>query len=100
MLVIRIKIGQAQGREIKLKTGQVKQVAEQVGYIDVDDEVRKFRIPVDVANGQKPYEPGLYVLSASSFEVGQFRDLGINRYELRLMPLADAAQFLRSPKAA
>lgn len=95
MLVVRIKVGQAQGREIRLKTGEVKKLADQVGYIEFDDEVRKIRIPINVESGQKPYEPGLYVLASSSFEVGRFKDLQINPYELRLVPVAEVAQLLR-----
>lgn len=90
-LVIVIKVGTAQGREIKLKSGEMKKVADQLGFIDMNDEVRKIRIPIDVANGQAPYAPGRYVLSASSFTVGRFHDLEINRYEMALIPLLAGA---------
>lgn len=86
-LVITIRVGTAQGREIKLKDGSLKKVADQIGFIEVNDEVRKIRIPIDVANGAKPYPVGTYGLSASSFAVGKFHDLEINRYELALVPL-------------
>jgi hypothetical protein len=89
-LVITIKVGQAEGREIQLKNGQKKKVADQIAFIEANDEVRKIRIPIDVENNQAPYPPGKYTLASSSFSVGKFHDLEINRYELALVPLAPA----------
>jgi hypothetical protein len=86
MLVILIKVGTAQVRRIQTKNGS-KEIAEQMGFIESNDEVRKIRIPVRVDEGQAPYPPGKYTLSASSFGVGKFHDLEINRYELALHPL-------------
>lgn len=104
MLIVRVKVGQAVGRQITLKSGQIKSVAEQVGFIEVADEVRKVRLPIDVQSGQAPYEPGLYVVSAGSFTVGKFNDLGVNQYDLHLVPLeqalADAAKLVPKVKAA
>lgn len=90
-LVITIKVGTAEGREITLKSGEKKKVADQIGFIEANDEVRKVRIPIDVANGQMPYPAGKYTLAASSFAVGKFHDLEVNRYSISLVPLASAA---------
>lgn len=89
-LVITIRVGSAEGREIKLKSGQTKKVADQIGFIEANDEVRKVRIPINVEGGQVPYPAGKYTLSAESFTVGRFHDLEINRYEMSLVPLAAA----------
>ena len=88
-LVIQIKSATAQAREIQTKVGK-KKVAEQVGFIEMNDEVRKVRVPIDIEGGQVPYPVGKYSLSASSFQVGKFNDLEINRYEISLVPLAAA----------
>ncbi len=91
MLVIKIKSGTAQAREIQTKNGR-KEIAEQVGFIEHDDEVRKVRIPIRIDEGQAPYPPGSYTLAASSFTVGKFHDIEINRYELALQPIAAEAR--------
>jgi hypothetical protein len=90
-LVITIKVGTAEGREIKLKSGDKKKVADQIGFIEANDEVRKVRIPIDVEHGQTAYPPGRYTLAASSFGVGKFHYLEINRYEMALVPLVAAS---------
>lgn len=89
-LVITIKVGQAEGREITLKNGNKKKIADQIGFVEMNDEVRKVRIPIDVEGGQVPYPAGRYALGASSFSVGKFHDLEINRYEMALVPLTAA----------
>lgn len=86
MLVITIKSGTAQVREIQTKNGP-KKVAEQVGFIEHDDEVRKVRVPIDMDEGQAPYPPGKYTLSAASYAVGKYHDLEINKYRIALQPI-------------
>jgi hypothetical protein len=85
-LVIQIKAASATAREINTKNGK-KKVAEQVGFIEMNDEVRKVRVPIDIEGGQVPYPVGKYTLGASSFQVGKYNDLEINRYEMSLVPL-------------
>lgn len=89
-LVITIKSGTAQVRQVNTKNGP-KKVAEQVGFISHDDEVRKVRIPVAVEDGQAPYPPGDYLLSAGSFEVGNYGDLQVNRFRISLEAVRAAA---------
>lgn len=89
-LVISIRVASAEARMIETKNGK-KKVADQVGFIEANDEVRKVRIPIDVENGQSPYPVGRYTLAAGSFTVGKFHDLEINRYQLALVPLAAAS---------
>jgi Helix-destabilising protein len=100
MLLVRVKVGQAESRDIRLKSGATKRVAEQVGIVEIDDEVRKIRLPIDIEGGQKPYEPGVYALAPSSFTVGKFHDLQVNPYELRLVPVSVVVDQLRGLKAA
>lgn len=90
-LVIQIKVGSAEAREIQTKNGK-KKVADQMGFIEMNDEVRKVRIPIDIERGQMPYPVGKYTLSPSSFTVGKFHDLEINRFSIGLVPLAASVQ--------
>jgi hypothetical protein len=74
-------------REITLKaTGDVRKVYNQNVYIWKDNEKYpiKSRIPLE---NSSPYPVGMYALSDGAFEVGQYGDLQINRYEIRLIPL-------------
>lgn len=95
MLVITIKSGNATARDVRTKNG-MRRFFEQFGFIELDDEVRKVRVPVDVEAGQAPYAPGKYTVSASSYGVGRFGDLQINPFELSLEPLVEAAPAARS----
>jgi hypothetical protein len=65
-------------------TGKAYEIQEQTGYMVTEDE-RK-RIVVPLRNGQSPFAPGRYVISAESFVVDQFGGLKIGR--LVLLPAA------------
>lgn len=94
-LVIQIRAATATGRDVKTKNG-MRRFYEQVGFIEVNDEVRKIRVPIDVEGGQQAYAVGKYTLAASSFTVGKFHDLEINSYEFGLEPVGPVAASAQS----
>lgn len=86
-LVILIKAAMATEREVETAKG-MRKFKEQVGFIQIDDETRKIRVPLN--RDQAPYPVGSYTLSDSSFTVSRFHDLEINRFEFGLVPVRQA----------
>lgn len=86
--MLRINVKETTTREeINRKTGAVfhkQRVALQQGQYDL-----AFDVTVDPS---KPYPVGAYTFSPDSFRTNQFGGIELNRFDLRLVPFAAAAQ--------
>jgi len=76
---IQIKSLDVDVRQVTSK-GRTYNFRSQTGFLYVDEEVRKFRVPL--GDSQSPYAIGSYVIGEESFSVNEFGDLGIKRLNL------------------
>jgi len=61
---------------------------EQTAHLHVDGSRFPKEFKVNLPPDAPGYSPGKYTLDSSSFEINKYGGLEINRYRLRLSPLA------------
>lgn len=85
MIKVEIKPSQAQytTRSGVSRQGKPYSLNEQLCYVDLGNEYPVL-VKITLDDGQPAYAPGLYTVHLSSFKVGQFGSLMIDR--LRLVP--------------
>jgi len=85
MIKVEIKPSQAQfnTRSGVSRQGKPYSLNEQLCYVDLGNEYPVL-VKITLDEGQPAYAPGLYTVHLSSFKVGQFGSLMIDR--LRLVP--------------
>lgn len=73
-------------RGTSAKTGKPYEITTQRGFFHSVDAItgETLPLPIDLQLGPNdfPYEPGRYTIEPTSFVVGQFGDLRINRLKL------------------
>jgi hypothetical protein len=72
------------------KTGELMMLRWQDGYLyKVDDRGREIAtaIQIGVPRDGAPSAPGMFVIDGASFKAGDFGDLMLDRFALRLLPI-------------
>lgn len=72
------------------KTGETGSFQYQNGYLtkaDSNGRIITSAVQIGVPREGVPCAPGLYVIDGESFSAGNFGDLMLNRYDLKLLPI-------------
>jgi hypothetical protein len=80
MLTITIKSTQTTTKSGVSAKGKPYSITEQEGFIELNDERRKLRVPL--ADGAAPFPVGDYHVGDGSFFVGDYGRLEIGRLDL------------------
>lgn len=96
---IEVKSSAVETRSGVSKQGKPYSVRNQNVYWHKTGEPYPFKVQISLEDGQEPYSPGFYTLSESSYKIGRFGDLEIDRFNLKLIPAPVSAASARSASA-
>lgn len=83
---IEVKSTDVETRTGTSKAGKAYSIRNQSAYWHKVGEAYPFKITIGLEDGQEAYIPGFYILGESSYKVGRFGDLEIDRFNLKLVP--------------